>query len=99
MNTQTISTNLDEEEARSIDQLAREIGVDRPVLLHQLILRGYREVQIERALQAYRSGHVTLSRAAEMAGLSIRELLLKFPSNTVELNYDVHELRRDLEGI
>lgn len=98
MSTQAISATLDENEAREIDELAKEIGVERPALLQQLIRRGYREVQTERALQAYRSGQATLSRAAEMTGLSVRELLLRFPANAVELNYDLNELKRDSEG-
>ena len=99
MSKQTIPARLDEDEAKEIGELAKEVGLDRPALVRQLIRRGYREMRLERALQAYRSGQVSLSRAAEMAGLGMRELLLKVPDNAVELNYDLRELRRDLEGI
>ena len=98
MSALTISTELDESEARELDTLAHDVGLDRPALLQQIIRRGCREMQLEHALQAYRDGRVTLSRAAEMTGLGVRDLLLLFPKKSVELNYDQRELRRELEG-
>jgi predicted HTH domain antitoxin len=98
MSTQTVSTRLDAEEAARLDELARATGLDRATLLQQIIRRGYAEVQLERALRDYRKGQVTLSRAAEMAGLSLREMLLQLPGEGVELNYDLREFQRDLAG-
>jgi len=94
----TVSTRLLEEEARGLDALARDMGMERGPLLRHLVRRGYADVRLEQALQLYRERKVTLSRAAEMAGLHYRELLLKLPDASVELNYDLAELRRDLEA-
>ena len=99
MRTVTLSTRLTEEEARKIDQLAVELGLDRGSLLKQLIRKGYRDVQVGMALNAYRQGTITLSRAAEMAELSLRDILLRLPEESIELNYDVTELKRDLEDL
>lgn len=97
MRTVTFSTRLGTEEAKRIDQLAAELDLDRGSLLKQLIRKGYRDVQMRRALDSYRRGISTLSRAAEIAGLSIRDLLLHLPDQSIELNYDLRELRRDME--
>ena len=97
MATVTFSTRLSREEAGKIDELAVELGLDRGSLLKQLIRKGYREVQTRRALDAYRRGAITLSRAAEVAGLSLRDILLRLPEEGVELNYDARELQRDTE--
>jgi predicted HTH domain antitoxin len=53
-------------------------------------------VRLEGACEAYRRGRATLSQAAELAGLPVRELLHQFASHGVELNYGVEELRKDL---
>jgi predicted HTH domain antitoxin len=66
-------------------------------VLKQLIRKGLKEIQIERALDGYRRGTITLSRAAEIAELTLRDILLRLPEESVELNYDVRELLRDLE--
>ena len=97
MTTVTLSTRLAKEEARKIDELAANLGLDRGAVLKQLIRKGLKEIQIERALDGYRRGTITLSKAAEIAELTLRDILLRLPEESVELNYDVRELLRDLE--
>ena len=98
MATVTLSTRLAKEEARKIDELAANLGLDRGAVLKQLIRKGLKEIQIETALDGYRHGKITLSRAAEIAELSLRDILLRLPEESIELNYDVRELHRDLEA-
>ena len=97
MATVTLSTRLAKEEARKIDERAANLGLDRGAVLKQLIRKGLKEIQTERALDGYRRGTITLSRAAEIAELTLRDILLRLPEESVELNYDVRELLRDLE--
>lgn len=99
MSTVTLSTRLARGEAKKIDELAGELGLDRGSLLKQLIRKGYRDIQTERVLGAYRHGTITLSRAAELAGLSLRDILLRLPEESIELNYDLRELERDMEEV
>jgi len=96
MSTVTLSARVEEEEARKIDQLAAELGLDRGALLRQMIRRGLREIVSQTALDAYRRGEVTLSRAAEMAGISLRDMLLRLSEESLEFNYDLAELERDI---
>ncbi len=97
MGTTTLSTRLGSDEARKIDELAADLGLDRGALLKQLIRKGLKDIQTERALDAYRRGTITLSRAAEISELSLRDILLRLPEESIELNYDVRELQRDME--
>ena len=97
MGTVTLSTRLAKEEARKIDDLAADLGLDRGTLLKQLIRKGLKNIQTERALNAYRRGNITLSRAAEIADLTLRDILLRLPEESLELNYDLRELQRDME--
>ena len=99
MGTVTLSTRLAKSEAEKIDALAAALGLDRGALLKQLIRKGYRDIQTERALDAYRRGTISLSRAAEIADLPLRDILLRLPEESIELNYDLKELQRDLEKI
>ena len=99
MNTVTLSARLTKDEARKIDELAADLGLDRGALLKQLIRKGLKDIQTERALAAYRRGMITLSRAAEIAELTLRDILLRLSEESIELNYDVRELQRDLKNI
>ena len=96
MGTVTLSARVEEKEARKIDQLAAELGLDRGALLRQMIRRGLREIVSQMALDAYRRGEVTLSRAAEIGGISVRDMLLRLSEESLELNYDLAELERDI---
>lgn len=97
METVTLSARLSKAEAQRLDKLAADLGLERGSLLRQLIRKGFKEIQTERALDAYRRGTITLSRAAELAELSMRDILLRLPEESIELNYDLRELQRDLE--
>jgi predicted HTH domain antitoxin len=97
MKTVTISMRLPEEEVASLAELARELGTERPAFLRQALRRGARDLMFERACQAYRTGAATLSRAAEMADIPLRDMILRLEGASLELNYGVKELRRDLQ--
>jgi len=97
METVTLSARLSKTEAQRLDKLAADLGLERGSLLKQLIRKGFKEIQTERALDAYRRGTITLSRAAELAELSLRDILLRLPEESIELNYDLRELQRDME--
>ncbi len=96
MQTTTISIRIPKEEAGRLDRLARYLGMERPSFLKQAIKRGTADLVFDGACQAYRSGQATLSRAAEMAELPLRDMILRMEDADLELNYDVSDLRKDL---
>ncbi|MBU0677014.1 MAG: UPF0175 family protein [Verrucomicrobia bacterium] len=96
MKTVTVSTRLDARESKQIDSAAKDVGLDRASFLKQLIRRGFADVQFEKACEAYRRGDVTLSRAAEIARVSLHDMILRMPEADLKMNYDVRDLERDL---
>jgi len=55
------------------------------------------EAKLLIALELYREGKVSLGKAAEIAGLSVREFMYELRARRIPLNYDVGELEYDLE--
>ena len=98
MQTVTISMRVPEAEASAFSEIAAELGMERPTFLKRALRLGCRDLKIERACQAYRDGEATLSRAAEIAGISLRDMMLKLHDARLELNYGVEDLARDLEA-
>jgi len=96
MKTMTLSLRLSADEVKLLDQAADQDGLDRSSLLKRLLRRGYADYRYEAACTAYRHGEVTLSRAAEMAGMSLYDLLTRFPANGLQLNLTADDLRREL---
>ncbi len=97
MSSATISVRLPESEVKRFDQLAHELGTARPDFLRQALKRGIEDLLFERACQAYRAGEATLTRAAEIAGISLPEMLLRLKEAHLQLNYGVDELKRDIQ--
>ena len=77
---------------------AARLPLERSTLLKQALLRGSAQVLFEYACEAYRRREVTLSRAGELAGITLREFLLRLPDADLQLNYGVSDLTRDLEA-
>jgi predicted HTH domain antitoxin len=97
MRTVTISMRLPKAEAGRLDRLARAVGMERPTFLKRALKRGTEDLMFEHACQAYRNGEATLSRAAELAGLGLHDMILRMEDADLELNYGVKELERDLQ--
>lgn len=99
MKTATLSTRLSEEESRDLEALARESGLDRANLMKLFLRSGMRRMKMDLAATAYAEERATLSRAAEMAGVSVREFLARMPEQRLELTYDTPELEEDLRTL
>ncbi len=97
MRTVTISMRLPQAEVVALEKLAQELGTERPTLLKRALRRGAQDLKYERACQAYRAEEATLSRAAELAGLSLRDMILRLKADDLELSYGVEELAKDLQ--
>lgn len=99
MKTAALSVRMDVKEAREVDACAKLFGMDRSALLKQLVRTGLRQTRMEQAVRAYRDREVSLSKAAENAGISVRDFLSRMGSAGLEFNYDVAEFESDLEGL
>lgn len=99
MPTVTISTRVDEEEAFLIESLAEEEGCDRSTLMKILLRRGISALRLETAVDSYAKGEVTLSRAAEKAGLSIWDFIALMPDKNLSLHYNLEEFEDDLRTL
>ena len=98
MPSTTISARVDSEEAALIESLAAEQGCDRSTLIKSLLKRGIRALRLEKAVASYSAEEMTLSRAAEAAGISIWDFLALMPAKRLDLHYDVVEFEEDLRA-
>ncbi len=98
MNTATLSMRVTKPEIQQLEKMAEDVGLDRASFMKQAFRRGCADIVLERACFAYRHGKVSLSRAAEMAQLSLREMQLRLAQESTELNYGVGDLLKDLES-
>jgi|LSQX01.1.fsa_nt_gb predicted HTH domain antitoxin len=96
MKTVTLSMRLPGGEVERFAHAAALSGMDRSAFFKQALRRGVRDLMLEQAADAYRRGAATLSRAAEMAGLTLREFLVRMQSLNLEMNYSPDDLDKDI---
>jgi predicted HTH domain antitoxin len=99
MKTTTVSSRISKEEMSCLDELAERAGMDRAGIIKRILRRGIAELRLEQAVDAYSREEITLSRAAELAGLTQWELLARFDKARAVLHYDERELEEDLSGL
>ena len=98
MDTVTISMRVPKAEAGRLAQAARENAMERGTFLKRALRRGAEDLMFERACDAYRRGEASLSRAAEIAGIGLREMIMRLRVAGLDLNYRLEDLEQDLRS-
>lgn len=70
----TVSARVPDDLEAALEEYVEAENVDPSTAVRQLLTEGLTEWRIERALESLDDGRVTLSRAAEMADVSVWEL-------------------------
>jgi len=96
MQAVTISMRLPKSEVGRLVDAARASGMERSTFLKRALRRGAQDLMFEKACDAYRHGEVTLSRAAELAGVGLRDMMLRLRGADLALNYTQEDLEKDL---
>lgn len=73
--TRNLTVRLNEEIFREIERVAEWDNSDRSTVARRLLMIGIREAKKNRALNMYRDGKCTLWKAAQLAGVPLREMI------------------------
>lgn len=95
----TVSVRLSKETLEEVDRLAERLKTDRSEALRRFIERGLREARIDFALDLLRKGKVSMGRAAEMAGITLYEMIDLAREQRIPSGYGPKELERDLREL
>jgi len=79
--------------ATECTQVRRE-DVDRPVMIRRFMEKGIADFRKERAAVLYVEGKTSISGAAEMAGVTIREMVQLLVSKGYGSSYSLEDFRR-----
>jgi len=97
--TSTVSTRLDKQDLALIKALAELEGCDRATLVKSLLRKGMAHLRREHAIRAFRRDEVSLSKAAELAGLDLWDFLALMESEKLDIHYDVADFEQDLSQL
>lgn len=82
-----------------MDEIADEEKMDRATVLRRFISDAVMDWCIEKNLEAYEEGRLTLWQAAEGCGLSLWEMVEEGRRREVHIPYSLEDLREDAEEV
>ncbi|MCJ7731947.1 UPF0175 family protein [Candidatus Bathyarchaeota archaeon] len=97
MALRTVTARLPPEVLEEIEGIAERERIDRSEIIRRLLDQALSLRRIDEAAEMYRDGKVTLWRASEMAGVSLREMMKVVDERRIVLNYTIEDLDRDIE--
>ena len=92
MRSTAVTARLKTELLREIQEIAEEESIDRSSAIQRLLQIGLKEYKMEKALNLYRNGKVTLWKAADLAGVSLREMMEAIKARDIPYQYDLEAL-------
>lgn len=93
------SVLLPKNNLREIDLIAKEQGLDRATLIRQLLIAGIKEYKIKLAVKLYRTEKISLGKAAELADVSIWEMMDTLREQKIPLAYRISDAREEIRRI
>jgi predicted HTH domain antitoxin len=88
----TLAARVSKEISDLIAEISAEEKLDRSSVVRRLLDIGVREWRIQNALGRYGQGSITLPRAAELAGVSIYEMISILEERKIPYRYDLSDL-------
>ena len=97
MKTKLITTRMPTEMEKEIERLAKEGRVQKAALLRELLIRGLQDIKKEQALKLYSEGRITLWKAAELAGISLWEMIDEVKEKKIPVKYSIEDAKDDIK--
>src|SRR4030067_886766 len=94
----TYTTRIEEDLAKVIDEVSKTEGIDRSTVIRRFLMKAVKEWLIERSLEDYEEGKVTLWQAAKRCGLSLWEMSLEARKREIHVPYTLEAFKEDLKG-
>ena len=91
----TVSIRLEADDYQSLSSLAEAEQEDLSTAVRDLIVRG----RILLALERYREGKASLSKAAELAGVSVSEMMDLLAEHGISADLRVEDYRESLRTL
>ena len=95
----TLTTRVDDELAKLIDEIAKQEGMDRSTIVRRFLNKAVRDWLTEKNLKDYEEGRITLWQAAENCSLSLWEIINEAKKRGVIVPYTLEDLKEDVKDL
>lgn len=93
-----ISTRIPDEFEKQLDWYSRKEKIGRTIAFRKILESGLKQVTLEYALDLYQKGRITLWKSAEIAGLSLWEMLDIVREKKIPMYYTLEDAEKDIKA-
>jgi len=94
--TKHMNLRLDEDLIKEFEELAEQENLDRSALVRKILIEGLQQERLNFALQKYMLKEISIERAAEIAKISIHEIILKLSQLGITSNLTLDDFDKIL---
>jgi len=91
-----MNLRLNEDLIKEFEELAKEENLDRSALVRKILVEGLQQERLNFALQKYMLKEISIERAAEIAKISIHEIILKMSQLGITSNLTLDDFEKIL---
>jgi len=84
-----MNISLSDKHLRNLEEIAKEEKVQTANAIREIFELGIKEWELRKALRLYREGKITLWKAAEIAELTLHEMIDIIDKEGIPYDYDV----------
>lgn len=94
----TITTRVPKDIEEKIESISRTEHLDKSTVVRRLLSKAVQEWLIDNALAQYKDSKITIGRAAQIAGVSLREMIAIAAKKGIPFQYSLDELMEDFQA-
>lgn len=95
----TITTRVEDYLVHEIDKVATVEAIDRSSVIRKFLLLSMKEWKIDKSLEKYEKGRITLWKAAHDCGISLWEMIEEVKKRGIHVPYQMEDFQEDLKAI
>jgi len=90
-----VTVRIDKRLVEEIDEIAKKDKSDRAAVLRRIVSDALDRQRLRMAIQMYKDGKITTERAAQMAEVSIHEMIESLRREGVPSQFTTQDIRQD----
>jgi len=94
--TKQMNLRLDEDLIKEFEELAEQENLDRSALVRKILIEGLHQERLNFALQKYLRKEISIERAAEIARVSMYDIILKMSQLGIPSNLTIEDFEKIL---
>lgn len=93
-----VAARIPRELEEEIENFMKDKGLDKSAAIRKILEIGLNEWKKSRAIESYRLNRITLWKASQIAGISLREMMDELNRQKIPIHVSVRDIEEDIKA-